>query len=105
MLDRLISALKPGGLLLVRTADRYTATALLDRLLPGPARAVWSRFRPGIPGPFPAVYEKAVSDEGIASYALMRGLVIAARGSELTLPSQPPGYHRRCESPARPSPG
>ena len=92
MLDRLTSALKPGGLLFVRTADRYSATALLDRMLPGPARrAVWSRFRPGIPGPFPAVYEKAVSEKGIASYALMRGLVIAARASELTRPDQPPG--------------
>jgi SAM-dependent methyltransferase len=92
VLDRLTSALKPGGLLFVRTADRYSATALLDRVLPGPARrAVWSRFRPGIPGPFPAVYEKTVSEEGITSYALMRGLVIAARGSELTRPDQPPG--------------
>jgi SAM-dependent methyltransferase len=58
VLDRLNSALKPGGLLLIRTADRYSATALLDRLLPGPARRmVWSRLRPGIPGPFPPVYE------------------------------------------------
>src|SRR6201996_7959302 len=66
VLDRLVSALKPGGLLLLRTGDRYSATAMLDRMLPGPLRrAVWSRFRPGIPGPFPAVYEKTVSREGI----------------------------------------
>ncbi len=92
VLDRLTSALKPGGLLFVRTADRYSAAALLDRILPGPARrAVWCRFRPGVPGPFPAVYEKAVSAEGIASYALMRGLVIAARASELTRPDRPAG--------------
>jgi hypothetical protein len=52
-------------------------------------RAVWSRFRPGIPGPFTPVYEKSVSDEGIASYALMRGLVIAARTSELSRPDHP----------------
>jgi SAM-dependent methyltransferase len=92
VLDRLTSALKPGGLLLVRTGDRYSAGALLDRMLPGLVRkAVWSRFRPGIPGPFRPVYEKAVSDAGIASYALMRGLVIAARTSELTLPANPPG--------------
>jgi SAM-dependent methyltransferase len=92
VLDRLTSALKPGGLLLVRTADRYSAAAFLDRMMPGLARkAVWSRFRPGIPGPFPAVYEKAVSEDGIAAYALMRGLVIAARGSELTRPGQPAG--------------
>jgi SAM-dependent methyltransferase len=92
VLDRLTSALKPGGLLLVRTGDRYSAAALLDRVLPGAVRkAVWSRFRPGIPGPFTPVYEKVVSDEGIASYALMRGLVIAARASELTLPDRPVG--------------
>jgi SAM-dependent methyltransferase len=92
VLDRLTSALKPGGLLLVRTGDRNCAAALLDRMLPDAVRrAVWSRFRPGIPGPFAPVYEKAVSDEGIASYALMRGLVIAARGSELTRPESPAG--------------
>ena len=92
VLDRLTSALKPGGLLLVRTGDRYTATALLDRMLPGPARrALWSRFRPGTPGPFPAVYEKTVSAAGIASYAQMRGLVIAARGSDLSRPGRPAG--------------
>jgi len=92
VLDRLNSALKPGGLLLIRTADRYSATALLDRLLPGPARRmVWSRFRPGIPGPFPPVYEKAVCADGIADYALMRGLVIAARSRELTRPAEPAG--------------
>ena len=65
VLDRLVSALKPGGLLLLRTGDRRSAAALLDRLLPGPVRkAVWSRFRPGVPGPFRPVYETAVCDRG-----------------------------------------
>ncbi len=90
VLDRLTSALKPGGLLLVRTGDRQSAAALLDRMLPRLLRkVVWSRFRPGVPGPFDPVYEKAVSAEGIASYALMRGLVITARTSELTRPERP----------------
>jgi SAM-dependent methyltransferase len=90
VLDRLVSALKPGGLLLLRTGDRRCAAALLDRLLPQPARkAIWSRLHPGVPGPFPAVYEKSVCHQGIASYALMRGLVIAARREQLSLPSQP----------------
>jgi len=92
VLDRLTSALKPGGLLLVRTGDRRSAAALLDRMLPGPARrAVWSRFRPGIPGPFAPVYEKAVSDEGITAYALMHGLVITARSTDLARPERPTG--------------
>ncbi|HMD94217.1 MAG TPA: methyltransferase domain-containing protein [Trebonia sp.] len=90
VLDRLVSALKPGGLLLLRTGDRYTAAALLGRLLPGPLRKViWSRLHPGIPGPFPVVFEKSVCDQGISSYALMRGLVIAARSAEVTLPDHP----------------
>jgi SAM-dependent methyltransferase len=92
VLDRLVSALKPGGLLLLRTGDRRTAAALLDRMLPGPVRkALWSRLRPGVPGPFRPVYEKAVCDQGIASYALLRGLVIATRGAEQTRPDLPAG--------------
>jgi len=90
VLDRLVSALKPGGLLLLRTGDRHSAAALLDRLLPGPLRkALWSRLRPEIPGPFPVVFEKSVCDQGISSYTLMRGLVIAARRAEVTLPDHP----------------
>jgi SAM-dependent methyltransferase len=86
VLDRLISALRPGGLLLLRTGDRYSASALLDRRLPRAARkAIWSRLHPGVPGPFPAVYEKVVCDRGITSYTMRRGLVIASRGAELTL--------------------
>jgi len=92
VLDRLVSALKPGGLLLIRTGDRYCAAALLDRLLPGPLRrALWSKFRSGVPRPFPPVYEKTVSVEGIAAYTLLRGLVIAARTTELTRPDHPTG--------------
>src|ERR1700733_10528582 len=34
VLDRLTSALKPGGLLLLRIGDRYSAAAVLDRMLP-----------------------------------------------------------------------
>lgn len=92
VLDRLVGALKPGGLLLLRTGDRRSAAGLLDRLLPQQARkAIWSRLHPDLPGPFPAVYEKAVCAEGIASYTLMHGLVITARGAELSLPEKPAG--------------
>lgn len=86
VLDRLVSALRPGGLLLIRVADRDSASALLDRRLPGAVRhAIWRRLRPGIPGPFPAIYERTVSERGIASYALMRGLVIAQRSADRTI--------------------
>jgi len=80
VLDRLTGSLRPGGLLLLRIADRDCAAGLLDRRLPKAARrALWRRFHPGTPGPFPAVYEPVVSVRGMQGYALMRGLVIAAR--------------------------
>jgi SAM-dependent methyltransferase len=91
VLDRLISALRPGGLLLIRAADRNSASGLMDRLLPAAVRhAIWQRMRPGVPGPFPGVYEKTVCERGIASYALMRGLVIMHHAAERTLPTSPP---------------
>jgi SAM-dependent methyltransferase len=86
VLDRLVGALRPGGLLLIRVTDRDSSWALLDRTLPpGMRRAIWRRLRPGVPGPFPAVYEKGATGRGIASYALLRGLVIAQRKEDHTL--------------------
>jgi SAM-dependent methyltransferase len=80
VLDRLVDALKPNGLLLVQTGDRDCAAGFLDRLLPRPLRTlIWRNQRPGEPGPYPAVYEHLVSQRGIESYVLRRGLVIAQR--------------------------
>ncbi len=83
VLDRFVAALKPGGLLLLRTADRECAAGAVDRFtaaLPWRARELaWRRLRPTEPGPYPAVYERIVSSPGIQGYALMRGLVIAER--------------------------
>jgi SAM-dependent methyltransferase len=80
VLDRIVESLKPGGLLLLSTADRECAAGFLDRRLPGSLRAtIWRRQRPGEPGPYPAVYEYLVSGRGIQSYVLRRGLVIARR--------------------------
>jgi SAM-dependent methyltransferase len=80
VLDRLVDALKPNGLLLLETADRDSAAGFLDRLLPRPLRAlIWRSQRPGEPGPYPAVYEHLVSQRGIESYVLRRGLVVAQR--------------------------
>ncbi len=80
VLDRLAGALRPGGLLLLRFADRDSAGGFLDRVLPGAARRmVWRRRHPGQPGPYPAVYERLSSAKGLQSYLPMRGLVIAER--------------------------
>jgi hypothetical protein len=90
VLDRLVEALKPGGLLLLRTGERESAVGFLDRILPGPLRAlIWRRLRPGEPGPYPGVYERLASERGVQSYALRRGLVIAQQQALSTLADRP----------------
>jgi Methyltransferase domain len=80
VLDRLVAAIRPGGLLLLRFSDRDSSGGFLDRVMPLAARsAVWRRRRPGRPGPYPAVYERLSSVQGVQAYALMRELVIAER--------------------------
>ena len=97
VLDRLIGAIKPGGLLLVRTSDRDSAAGFLDRRLPEALRRViWHKRHPGEPGPYPAVYEQLASARGVQAYALLRGLVIAERralgGLAGGLPPGPYGF-------------
>lgn len=88
VLDRIIAALRPGGLLLLRIRDRDCAAGLLDRLLPPWARRVlWTRLNPEQPGPFPAVYSPAASDRGIQAYTQLRGLVITKRETGKTPPA------------------
>jgi SAM-dependent methyltransferase len=89
VLDRLVETLRPGGLLLLQTGDRDCATGFLDRVLPRPLRAlVWRSLRPGSCGPYPAVYERLVSERGIQAYVLRRGLVIAQRQTLSLLPGR-----------------
>jgi SAM-dependent methyltransferase len=80
VLDRLVAAIRPGGLLLLRFSDRDSAGGFLDRVLPTAARRmIWRTRRPGQPGPYPAVYERLSSVRGVQAYALKRQLVIAER--------------------------
>ena len=82
VLDRLVGALRPGGLLLLRTADRDTAAGFLDRRLPGILRSLaWKAGKPGQAGPFAAVYEPIASAHGIQAFLLRHGLVVAHRQS------------------------
>ncbi len=90
VLDRFISALRPGGLLLLHIRDRDCGVGLLDRVLPQWARRLlWARLAPGRPGPFPAVYEQAASDRGIQAHMQMRGLLISRRETARTRPADP----------------
>ncbi|MBO3750756.1 class I SAM-dependent methyltransferase [Streptosporangiaceae bacterium NEAU-GS5] len=79
VLDRLVAALRPGGLLLVRLRDRASAYGFCVRMTPSWARrALWKGFvRAGTVGPLPAVYEEVSSREGLHAYCLMRGLMVA----------------------------
>lgn len=80
VLGRLVDGLRPGGLLLLRTADRQTAAGALDRMLPEFARVMaWRMARPGEPGPFPARYEPIASERGVETFVSRHGLVIAHR--------------------------
>jgi hypothetical protein len=80
VLDRLVAAIKPGGLLLLQIRDRDSAAGFLDRVLPNlPRRHLWRVCQPGRPGPYPAVYEPLTSVRGVYDYARLRGLVIAER--------------------------
>jgi SAM-dependent methyltransferase len=80
VLDRLVAAIRPGGLLLLRFSDRDSSAGFLDRVMPMAARtAAWRKRRPGRPGPYPAVYERLSSVRGVQAYALKRELVIAER--------------------------
>jgi len=97
VLDRLSSAVKPGGLLLLRIRDRDSAAGFLDRALPGLARrAIWRKRHPGEPGPHAAVYERLASARGVQAYVMLHGLVIAERGAlgglAGGLPRGPHGY-------------
>ncbi len=97
VLDRLIAAIRPGGLLLLRICDRDSAAGYLDRRLPEMLRRViWHKRHPGEPGPYPAVYEQLASARGVQAYALLRGLVIAERralgGVAGGLPPGPHGF-------------
>lgn len=90
VLDRLVAALRPGGLLLLRFRDRECAAGLLDRSLPTPARrAIWHWLRPQQAGPFPAVYERLLSADGMHAYTLARGLMIAEREAVRDRPRRP----------------
>jgi SAM-dependent methyltransferase len=90
VLDRFVTALRPGGLLLLRVRDRDCAAAVLDRSAPAALRrALWARLHPGEPGPFPAVYEPLTSARGIEAYAAAHGLVVIRRETARTSVAAP----------------
>lgn len=79
VLDRCVSALRPGGMLLLRLRDRDSALGFYERVTAGPRRLL-ARLRPAAdlpPRPLPAVYGRLAGVRGVRWYCLMRGLSIA----------------------------
>lgn len=83
VLDRLVDALKPGGLLLLRIPDRDSMYGFLTRITPHRLHVTYKRRirgkkLAGTPGrgPFPTVYDKVVSLSGITAYCRANGLTI-----------------------------
>lgn len=83
VLIRLIAALKPGGLLLLRIPDRDSAYGFMARHTPHRLHILFKRYvqrrkmagKPGY-GPFPVVYDPVVSWRGIVNFCNAHGLEI-----------------------------
>ncbi|MEU6999614.1 methyltransferase domain-containing protein [Nonomuraea sp. NPDC046570] len=90
VLDRMLNALRPGGLMLVRMRDRESAYGVCARITPSwLRRLLWPRLvAEGAVGPLPAVYEPITSRDGMQAYCLMRGLMITDDESATSGPAR-----------------
>ncbi|MFI9560748.1 class I SAM-dependent methyltransferase [Nonomuraea endophytica] len=89
VLDRMLQALRPGGLVLLRMRDRRSAYGWCDRAVPSWLRSLlWKRLvAEGTPGPLPAVYEPITSRDGMHAFCLTRGLMITDDQTATTGPA------------------
>jgi SAM-dependent methyltransferase len=83
VLDRLVEALRPGGLLILRFPDRDTVWGFVARTTPFRLHVLYRRWiarekNAGKPGhaPYPTVYDEVVSCAGVTGYAGAKGLEI-----------------------------
>jgi SAM-dependent methyltransferase len=84
VLDRLLAALKPGGMLLLRVPDGDSVYGFLARRSPFWLHVQYKRRilrnklagKPGH-GPFPTVYDSVVSWKGITAYCDRHGVEVA----------------------------
>jgi SAM-dependent methyltransferase len=83
VLDLMVGALRPGGLLLLRIPDRDSMYGFITRHTPHRLHITYKRRirgkkLAGTPGrgPFPTVYDRVVSYNGVIDYCASAGLVI-----------------------------
>lgn len=83
VLDRLVEALRPGGLLIVRIPDRDSVWGFVTRKTPFRLHVLYRRWfagdkQAGTPGhaPYPTAYDKVVSHRGMNAYCAEHGLEV-----------------------------
>jgi SAM-dependent methyltransferase len=83
VLTRLVDAMAPGGLLLLRVPDRDSVFGFITRVTPFRLHVLYKRRiakhpHAGEPGhdPYPTVYDRIVSTSGIHRFCAERGLII-----------------------------
>lgn len=85
--------LKPGGLIIIMIPDPYSAYGFTARMTPHWVHLLYYRLirgqknagKPGF-GPYPVIYDKAVSREGIRAFCEENGLVLTAEYGMLSDP-------------------
>lgn len=93
VLDRFVTWVRPGGLLLLRIPDRDSVYGWATRHTPHRTHVAFRRHVIGMPGagapghgPYPTVYDPVVSRRGLRSWAESRGVtVLAEHGSSVYL--------------------
>lgn len=89
VLERLVSVLKPGGLLLLRIPDRRSVYAFLTRITPHRMHVWYKRWvnhnknagKPGH-GPWPTAYDPIICHQGISQFCRSHGLVVDTEYSD-----------------------
>jgi SAM-dependent methyltransferase len=83
VLDRLVHATRPGGRLIIRVPDGKSVYGWFVRRSPHRVHVWWKRYVEGFenagkPGhaPYPTVYDKVVSREGLVDYAARNNLAV-----------------------------
>lgn len=90
LLDRLVTATRPGGILLLLIPERDSVAGLLARRAPHRLHSLLRRYgsSAGVPDPCPAVIEPVLSRRGMRHFAGSRGLSVEAEWAERATPGR-----------------
>jgi len=90
LLDRLVRATRPGGILLLLIPERESVAGLLARRAPHRLHTMLRRYVPssGVADPCPAVFDPVLSRRGMRRFAASRGLSVEAEWAERATPAR-----------------